>query len=70
MEGRLSSEVGLSETFIEGITDKELPRPRAVGPEFKLQVQLQTDIEALAVRQGSSWTVELHVTTDRPVPHD
>ena len=60
--------VGLSETFIEGMADKELRRPEGLPPEFTLQVQLQTDVEALAVLQGSSWTVELSVTSDDPYP--
>ena len=60
--------VGLSDTFKEGVADKVLPRPPGVGQEFTLQVQLQTDVEAFAVRQGSSWTVELKVTPARPHP--
>jgi len=60
--------VGLSEAFVEGIADKELRRPEGLPPEFKLQVQLQTDIEALAVLQGSSWTVDLNVTKDDRYP--
>jgi hypothetical protein len=60
--------VGLSETFKEGVADKALPKPPGVGQEFTLQVQLQTDIEAFAVRQGSSWTVELEVNEDNQHP--
>jgi hypothetical protein len=60
--------VGLSETRTEGKADKELPRPPGVGETFKLQVQLQADIDALAVLQGSSWTVELDVSPDDPYP--
>lgn len=60
--------VGLSGTRQEGVADEELPRPPGVGRKFKLQVQLQADIDALAIRRGSDWTVELDVTPDDPYP--
>lgn len=60
--------VGLSETRQAGTADRELPRPPGVGTEFKLQVQLQADIDALAIMPGSSWSFELPVTKEKPHP--
>ena len=60
--------VGLSGTFEAGKADKELPRPPGVRDEFTLQIQLQADIDALAILPGSSWTLELDVNPDDPYP--
>jgi hypothetical protein len=60
--------VGLSGAFVEGSADKELPRPPGVGDTFKLQIQLQADIDALTVNEGSAWKVELEVTPEQRHP--
>ena len=60
--------VGLSKKLVEGIADRLLRRPQGVGKKFTLQVQLQGDIEALAIMPGSSWTLELEVGPDNQHP--